>query len=225
MALLDPSSPDRPHLDARDALAIDAAEQLGIVIAHMRHGIVVYGADERIRLINPQVSAIFGLAESELSAGTTLAEYLTRIGRAVGWSPDRVARVLDNHRRWQRQGERQRLDHHFDSGQIFEITFTPIADGGAVLTFVDVTDERSMERVGEEREALTRRANAMLATVAKIAADTRVLAFNARIEAARLGDQGRGFAVLADEVRELSRQTSNVLLEIAQINEASLNLG
>lgn len=35
----------------------DAAKQLATVMAHMRHGMVVYGADERIRLINPQVSA------------------------------------------------------------------------------------------------------------------------------------------------------------------------
>jgi len=224
MALLDPPSPDRPQPDASQAPAIDTAEHLATVMAHMRHGMLVYGADERILLINTQVGATFGLTEGELPAGTTLADYLARIGQAVGWPHDRVARVLDNHRQWQRQGQRQRLDHHFENGQIFEITFTPIANGGAVLTYVDVTHERSMERVVEEREALTRRAHAMLATVTKIAADTRILAFNARIEAARLGDQGRGFAVLADEVRELSRQTSDVLLEIAQVNEASLNL-
>lgn len=225
MALLDPASPNGLPRDTTGTRTIDAAEPLALVMTHMRHGMVIYGADERIRLVNAQVGATFGLAEGTLSAGMTLADYLACIGQAVGWSRDRIARVLDNHRQWQRHGQPQRLDHHFDSGQIFEITFTPIADGGAVLTFADVTHERSMARIGEEREALTRRANAMLATVAKIAADTRVLAFNARIEAARLGDQGRGFAVLADEVRELSRQTSDVLLDITQINDASLNLG
>ena len=224
MAPLDPASAHRPLPNDTESPA-PAPDHLAIVMAHMRHGMVVYGADERIGLINPQVSAIFGLTEHDLPAGATLADYLARIGRAVGWSHDRVARVLDNPRAWQRQGKRQRLDHHFDNGQVFEITFTPIDGDGAVLTYVDVTHERSMQRVGQEREALTRRANAMLATVAKISADTRVLAFNARIEAARLGDQGRGFGVLADEVRELSRQTSSVLLEITQVNEASLNLG
>ena len=224
MAPLDsvPAHPSQP--DANVTPTGDAAEQLATVMAHMRHGMVVYGADERIRLINPQVSAIFGLESANLPVGTMLGDYLAQIGRAVGWSTDRVARVLDNHRIWLKRGERQTLDHHFDDGQVFEIIFTPGCGGGAVLTYVDVTYERSMQRVVDERAVLTRRAHAMLATVTKIAADTRVLAFNARIEAARLGDHGRGFAVLADEVRELSRQTSDVLLEIAQVNEASLNL-
>lgn len=203
---------------------MNSAEQLALVMAHMRHGMVVYDADERICLINPQVSAIFGFAEREIATGSTLSDYLASVGRAVGWTQDRVARVLGNHREWSRLGRPQRLDHHFDDGKIFEVTFNPVVSGGAALTFIDVTHQRTMQRVGAERETLTRRASAMIATVAKIASYTRILAFNASIEAARLGDDGRGFAVVANEVRDLSRQTSNVLVDIAQVHADSLSL-
>ncbi|WP_411991053.1 methyl-accepting chemotaxis protein [Agarivorans sp. DSG3-1] len=114
------------------------------------------------------------------------------------------------------QNTSQAADHARECGEVAE-------QGGGVVTDTISIMKKIEGSVGDSNQHIAKlnlagaEVEKITDVIAGIAEQTNLLALNAAIEAARAGEQGRGFAVVADEVRSLASRTSESTEEIARI--------